>query len=223
MDWIIETVFFLKAIDDKRIDKSTSTDDKRINKNTPPIDDKRINKSTPIDKKMNTNHPPWWCTCRTISNRFGKFLRCGSCKNTIGKHNFFLKLSYCCCECDFGDGDLKNKKLPHHHHLNVQKGDGQWYCGCFKLNMNRIGIYLILCACVWCASLAFFEGVILAYASVKTGDSCPIPKRGTPATIVDCFIFATLFDTSPINKTFSTQCNGTVQLSFNGDRAGCFA
>jgi hypothetical protein len=90
--------------------------------------------------------------------------------------------------------------------------------------MNRIGIYLLLCGCTWCASIAFFEAVILSYAVVSNGNTdCPIPKYGTSATVMDCFAFQNAFNVTPINTTFSIQCNGTAPLLFNGFQAGCFA
>ncbi len=177
---------------------------------------------------------PDWCSCRDIWKYFGKVFDCGyctcctRCRNMDHTHNCFTKICYCCCECHCGgygdDVDLENKKLPHNHRLLLRKEHGQWYCGVMKLNMKRIGIYLLLCGCIWCASVAFFEAVILSYGFVSKGDTnCPTPKYGTSATVMDCFIFQNVFDTTPINKTSSIQCNGTVQLSFSGFQAGCFA
>jgi hypothetical protein len=197
MDWIIQAVFFMDPVEGENDENKSDTPD--------------------------------WCKCKKIWDFFGNVFdwkccesyRC--CKETHRVKKQLEKFSYRCLECDCGSEDLENKKLPHHHKLKVRKDQGKWYCGCIKLNMNRIGIYLLLCACFWCGSIAFFEAIILAYASVNSGDSCPVPKKGTPSTVVECFIYQNRFDTSPINTNSPTQCNGTTALSFSGFRAGCFA
>ncbi len=201
MNWITKAVFSLDSMEDEKTNKKT----------------------------RNKDHQDW-CACKSIWDYFGDRFECrcctccGHCKNTDDKSNCLVKLSYWCCECDCGDDDLENKKLPHEHKIILRKEHGQWYFGFMKLNMNRIGIYLLLCGCIWCASVAFFQAVILSYESVSNGNTdCPTPKYGTSATVVDCFIFANTFEASPINKTSSIQCNGTTQLSFSGFRAACFA
>jgi hypothetical protein len=70
--------------------------------------------------------------------------------------------------------------------------------------------------------LFFFEGIILGYATAKPGDSCPTPKRGTPATVVNCFIFQNAFDVLPINTSFPTPCNSSMSLPSVGSWAACF-
>jgi hypothetical protein len=89
--------------------------------------------------------------------------------------------------------------------------------------MNRIGLYFLLCASLWCAAVVFFEGIILGYATANNGDSCPTPKRGTPSTTVDCFIFQNAFDRDPTNTSYPTQCNSSMSITFNGYSAACFA
>jgi hypothetical protein len=83
-------------------------------------------------------------------------------------------------------------------------------------------LYLLLCAALWSAVVVFFEGIILGYATAKPGDSCPTPKRGTPATVVNCFIFQNAFDVSPINTSFPTLCNSSMSLPSVGYSAACF-
>lgn len=88
--------------------------------------------------------------------------------------------------------------------------------------MKKMMVYGLLCTTVWCAAISFFEGVIMAYATAGDGDRCPIPKRGTDAMVMDCFIYEHSFDPSPVNRRFPEKCNFTTPLSFNGNWAGCF-
>jgi hypothetical protein len=200
------------------------------------------NTNTKKNKNKGTDIPPW-CTCIYIWKFFEKVFqsgcrcwncckcwhcckccKCSGCNFTSDDcDNCLINVSHCCCECDCGDGDLKTKLLPHHHPLNLHKMADTRYFGFIYLNLNRIGVYLLLCAFLWCAAVVFFEGIVLGYATVKSGDSCPTPKKGNPATVVDCFIFQNAFDTSPINKTFPTQCNSSMIMSFSGFSASCFA
>ncbi|CAF1361865.1 unnamed protein product [Rotaria sordida] len=106
--------------------------------------------------------------------------------------------------------------------MTLQKSQTVWHCG-RKLNTTRVSVYILLCLCIWCGSLAFFEGVILGYATAGKGDDCPIPKRAASTTVMDCFVYEERFDASPRNKTFSVQCNETTKVLFNGSWAGCFA
>jgi hypothetical protein len=199
MSWMIETVFALHSEDGK------------------------TNESTDDESSQSCD------TCRSIWDFFGRIFECRCCTccrrstNTDDKDNCLEKFSYWCCECDCGDDDLENKKLPHERKLILRKEHGQWYFGFMKLNMNRIGIYLLICGCIWCASIAFFEAIILSYTIVSNGDTtCPTPKYGSSASALDCFVFQNAWDLSPINKTSSIQCNSTTQLSFSGFQAACF-
>ncbi len=192
------------------------------------FEDRKTEKNT--TKKTGTDTPQW-CTCSYIWEFFGKVFKC-RCKcwtccgcNGISKDcdNCLINLSHCCCECDFGDEDLKNKLLPHHHYLNLRRTAASKYGGFIYLNLDRIGVYLLLCASLWCAAVVFFEEIILGYATANSGNSCPTPKRGTPSTIVDCFIFKNAFDVNPINTSFPTQCNSSMSIIFTGYSASCFA
>lgn len=101
--------------------------------------------------------------------------------------NCLINSYHFCCECNFTKDDLSDKNLPFKGTLYLSRRYEKWYCGWIYCNLNRIAMYLILTAAVWCAVLVFFEDVILAYTNKKGGDSCPVPQYGTAKTVVDCF------------------------------------
>jgi hypothetical protein len=195
-----------------------------------------LNKNTENETNKKTYIPPW-CICSYIWKFFAKVFQCKcrcwkSCKcckcrgcdfTSKDCENCLINFSSCCCECDCRDGDLKNKLLPHHLHLNLRRAAETRYFGFIYLNINRTGIYLLLCSFLWCGAVVCFEGIVLGYATAQSGDSCPTPKRGTPATVVDCFIFQNAFETTPINTTYATRCNASMTITFTGSSASCFA
>ncbi|CAF3431750.1 unnamed protein product [Rotaria socialis] len=99
---------------------------------------------------------------------------------------------------------------------------GSWYCGRLKINLNRIGIYILLILCAWCAAIAFFEGTILAYAPASDGDTCPVPQKVAITSTMDCFIFANPWDSNPINMSYLIKCNESMVLKIGDFGARCF-
>jgi hypothetical protein len=90
-------------------------------------------KNTSTEQNMNTEenmnknpyNPPPWCICRYVWELFAKFFececrccKCCKCCKCSGRNftsddceNCLINLSHCCCECDCGDDELKNR-LP---------------------------------------------------------------------------------------------------------------
>lgn len=225
IDWILDTIFFMKVeVKDKctqippEKDRHTPTEIEEEDRHTPT--------ETEEDRKSHLDG----CICTKIWNGFKNFFACECCQpyaccvawkricHWLGGH------CRCTCCCDY-KADLKNKRLPHAHPVKLHKKYAQWYFGYFiHINLKKVGVYLLLCTCVWSAAIAFFEAVILSYVIVSNGDTaCPIPKRATKATQVDCFSYKNSFDSTPANKTFPIPCNSTMPLLFTGSWAGCYA
>jgi len=217
IDWILHTIFFMKGI--KKKIRSTQ-------ENIAAVANMDTETNVQTDMEENITARPAWCECNNIWDHFESFFKserwqcCGCCTALSHMWNYLIKCYDGRCHCDIIAKTLENKRLPNKHEVDLQERN--MYCGFMKLNLNKVGVYLLLCTCVWCAFIAFFESVILSYTPVGKGDNCPIPKRGTAAT-VDCFIYQYQFDRTPTNKTFPIQCNSTTPLVFSGDWAGCFA
>jgi hypothetical protein len=226
IDWILKTIFFMSNDNEK--DKCTQVEPGEQDKHTP-TEMEEEDRHTPV--KAGKHKKPYLkeCICDDIWKVFKIIFEWKHCQdyacckawedlwNWLGKH---CRCTWC---CDF-KGDLQDKQLPRDHKLKLRREYAQYYCGRFiHLNLNKFGVYLLLCTCVWGASVAFFEAVILGYAVISSDDTtCPIPGRATKGAQVDCFIYKNSFDSTP-NKTFPISCNITTPLVFHGSWAGCYA
>jgi hypothetical protein len=193
--WILETIFFMKDVTKKEPDPETEE-----------------------------------CLCKNILERLHswfaeeRYQNYPCCKALERAWGWLVKCYNCICPCN-KDKNFENKWLPHNLEVILNREGAEQHCRPpIHFYMNRLGVYSLICTCVWCAFVAFFEAVILGYAIVMNGNTaCPVPKRASDTTIVDCFSYNNAFDTTPANKTFPSQCNGTSRLTFTGAWAGCYA
>jgi hypothetical protein len=208
MEWILRTIFCLEDVDKKSDRTVTNT-----------------------ETETATSGTPSRCICEKVWNWSGKFfeqIRCKRNLTTTGNSTSTdnancLKTFWDWCNRTCGHDKLDDKVWPHSGVVELSQKHDQLYCWLLKLNMNKIGVYFLLSTCVWCASIAFFEGVILGYATAGNGDICPVPKRGTAATEVYCFVYKNSFDPAPENRSFPVQCNRSMVVHIDGNWAGCFA
>ncbi|CAF1189558.1 unnamed protein product [Adineta ricciae] len=170
---------------------------------------------------QNTNSDDTECICEVFWNFFKSLCKkvwfCKSCPS-----------SRCvdCCEwiCEkhnLVDDDNFSKHFERQHARTPFN-----CCGAISSYMkDSASIYMVLCLSIWCAAIAFFEGIVMGYAPVGKDGDCPIPKKGTYDITMDCFVYKNKFDSVPISTTLSIPCNHTFPVQYNGEWswAACYA